>query len=121
MYRSCAKCGKVHKVGFPCPADKRIYATTAERKLRSTYKWTIKSKEVRDKAHYLCEVCADQGVINFNDIEVHHIVKVKDDTTLFLENDNLICLCTHHHHQADEGKFDIEYLRQLAIKRESRG
>ena len=36
----------------------------------------------------------------------------------FLDNYNLICLCTDHHKQADQGKLDKEYLRKLARKRE---
>ena len=111
-YITCAKCGKMHTRGFTCLAGKRIYQGGRERKLRSTWKWTEKSKEIRDRAHYLCEVCKDQGVINYDGVEVHHIVKLKDDESLLLDDDNLICLCASHHKQADEGKIDKEFLRE---------
>ena len=118
MWSTCNKCGKVHTKGFKCLAGKRIYQADRERKLRSTYKWTEKSKEIRDKAHYLCEVCKAEGRITYDGVEVHHIVKVKDDESLLLENENLICLCTTHHKQADNGEIDKDFLKDLAHKRE---
>ena len=120
MFKSCSKCGKVHPTNYICTANKRIYAGGNERKLRSTNKWTEKSKEIRERANHLCEVCRDQGEYNYNDLEVHHITKVTEDSTKLLDNDNLICLCQFHHKQADKGQLDKEYLRKLAGQREIR-
>lgn len=118
MYKACSRCGKIHRVGHECPKAKRDYSGGAERKLRSTNRWTQKSREIREKASYLCEVCKDQGVINYDGVEVHHIVKLKDDESLLLDNNNLICLCGAHHEQADHDQIDSNYLRHLADKRE---
>ncbi len=118
MFKTCSSCGKIHRVGFICQKNKRIYSTSGERKLRSTYSWTEKSKEIRERANHLCEVCRDEGVITYDDIEVHHIVKIREDESLLLDNDNLICLCGPHHRLADEGKLDKDYLKSLAHKRE---
>ena len=119
MYKSCSKCGKIHKSKYRCHAIKRIvYQGGNERKLRSTWKWTEKSREIRERAHYLCEVCKDKGRITYEGIEVHHIIKVKDDESLLLDNNNLICLCTAHHKQADNNQLDINYLKDLAQQRE---
>ena len=96
MYRSCSRCGKVHQVGFKCTSIKRKYVGGNERKLRSSYKWKEKSLEIRDHAHYLCEVCRDEGELTYNNIEVHHIEKVKDSPEMLLDNNNLICLCQFH-------------------------
>ena len=114
----CSKCGKIHRKGFVCKVGQRLYQGGRERKLRSSYAWTEKSKQIRDSTHYLCEVCKAQGVINYDGVEVHHITKVRDDESLLLDNFNLICLCTAHHRQADEGKLDNNYLKELARKRE---
>jgi 5-methylcytosine-specific restriction endonuclease McrA len=95
-----------------------VYSTTEERTLRNRSVWHRKSEEVRDKAHFLCEVCKDQGILNHRNLEVHHIVKLRDDETLMLDNYNLICLCSEHHHLADSGGIDVEYLKRLARKRE---
>ena len=117
MYKACSRCGKIHDSSFKCTAND-IHKNRTERKLRSTYKWTKKSEEIREKANYLCEVCRDKGIINYTDIEVHHITKVIDDPNSLLDNYNLICLCQDHHKQADKGLIDRDYLLKLARKRE---
>jgi len=118
MFKACSRCGKIHQVGQECPKPKRMYDTTEERKLRSKWKWTEKSKEIRDKANYLCEVCRDKGIITYNDIEVHHIKKIREEKGGLLDNYNLIVLCQEHHKQADKNEINTDYLLSLAKKRE---
>lgn len=65
----------------------------------------------------MCEVCFDQGIYNYNQLETHHITKLSEDKELLLDNDNLICLCTYHHKMADKGLLDADYLRGLARRR----
>ena len=117
MYKSCSKCGKIHDSNYQCKVIRKNYGDAQERKLRSTWAWTQKSLEIREKAHYLCEVCRDQGEINYN-VEIHHIEKIREDTTKLLDNLNLVCLCVEHHKLADSGQIDKEYLRKLARMRE---
>lgn len=117
IFKACSKCGRVHPISYDCKV-KRIYEHTEESQLRSQYSWTQKSKEIRERANHLCEVCRDKKIYTCNGLEVHHITKVKDDNSLLLDNYNLICLCVEHHKQADRGEIDAEYLRQLAKKRE---
>ena len=116
MYKSCARCGKIHSTSFVCGT--RTYQGGNERKLRSKWSWTKKSEEIREKANYLCEVCRDKGQITYDSLEVHHIVKLSSDNDGLLDNYNLICLCVEHHKQADKGKLSVEYLRNLARQRE---
>ena len=61
-----------------------------------------------------CRIFQKRGI----DIEVHHIVKVREDETRLLDNLNLICLCKDHHEQADNNEIDKDYLIELARKRE---
>ena len=119
MYKACSKCGKIHPASYQCSAN-RVFTGGAERKLRSKYSWTKKSEEIRERANYLCEVCRVDGVYTYDNLEVHHIVKVRDDESLLLDNENLICLCQEHHKQADNNEISREYLRELARKREQR-
>ena len=119
MFKSCSKCGKIHPKNHQCNVG-RTYTGGKERKLRSTYAWTKASLRVRDESNYLCEVCREQGIYNYNNIEVHHIVKVKDDESKLLDNENLICLCQEHHKQADNNEIDKDYLIELARKRKCR-
>lgn len=116
MYKSCSKCGKIHSDKRQCEIV-RSFNGGNERKLRSTYSWTKASLRVRESAHYLCEVCKDKGVYTYNNIEVHHIVKVRDDESKLTDDENLICLCQEHHKQADNGEIDKNYLIDLAKRR----
>ena len=119
IYKSCSRCGKMHPQGHRCDQS-RLYQGGKERELRSTYKWTLKSKEIRERANHLCEVCKDQGTYTYDNIEVHHIEKVRDDESKLLDDNNLIVLCKDHHIQADNGEIDKEYLYKLVQQREQR-
>ena len=117
MWKSCSKCGKIHSQEYKCNVG-RTFTGGEERKLRSQYSWTLKSQEIRERANHLCEVCRANGVYTYDNIEVHHIVKVRDDKSRLLDNENLICLCQEHHEQADNNQINKEYLFELAKKRE---
>ena len=118
MLRSCTKCGRIHDINFKCNGGGRL-PQTAEQALRRRTSWTNKSKEIRERSKYLCAVCLDKGEARADDdIEVHHIRKLRDYPDGLLEDDNLVCLCTYHHKQADKGELDADYLRQLAQRRD---
>ena len=117
MLKACSVCGKIHPANYH-HVRQRQFSGGEERELRSTSRWTRKSREVREKANYLCEVCRDQGIINYRGVEVHHIEKLADKPELLIENDNLVCLCQRHHKEADRGELDKDYLRELARRRE---
>lgn len=119
MYKACSKCGKIHPANVKCDKG-REYRGGEERKLRASYAWQKKSMEIRDKAQHLCEVCRDQGVYTYKGLEVHHIDKVKDNPDRLLDDMNLVCLCTEHHKEADQGKLTKDYLIKLAEIREER-
>lgn len=116
MYKSCSRCGRVHNTLYKCPRN--IPAPGIENKLRSQRKWTKKSLEIREESQNLCAVCREEGKYTYESLEVHHIIKVRDDPEKLLDDDNLICLCTYHHKLADEGKLDPDYLRELVKKRQ---
>lgn len=125
MYKSCSRCGKIHDTRYKCTVGKpkfdySRYGTQKERQLRNTTAWAQKSVEIREAAKYLCEVCYDRGILNYRELEVHHIVKLRDDENGLLDNSNLICLCAAHHRQADRGMLDADYLRKLAQRREEK-
>lgn len=117
MYRACSRCGQIHDSNYKCNKGK-VYNGGIERKLRSSYAWASKSLEIRAKANYLCEVCRDHQVYTYDNLEVHHIVRVVDDKDKLLDDYNLICLCVEHHKEADKGKIDKDYLLKLAKIRE---
>ena len=93
---------------------------TTEQALRNRNKWHLKSREIRERSLYLCAVCQDRGEARADDdIEVHHIIKLRDDPSGLLDDNNLIALCVFHHKQADRGELSVDYLRQLAQKRDT--
>ena len=117
MLRSCAKCGKIHAYGYKC--NKGKLPLTDEQALRNSSDWHKKSREIRERSLYVCAVCRDQNTINPADaVEVHHIIKIKNNRGLLLDDANLICLCVDHHKKADRGSLDADYLRELARKRD---
>ena len=121
MWRSCSRCGRIHPENSACPKPSYYRygdSSATERKFRSSSEWKSKREEIRKESNYLCSVCKDEGRYNYNNLEVHHIEKIKDRIDLSLDNENLIVLCTTHHKAADEGKIDKEYLKKLARERE---
>lgn len=120
MKKSCSRCGRIHDANYICRegiernANKYDYE---EAKLRNTYKWHTKSQFVRADSNYLCAVCLDKGIYNYNNLEVHHIIKLKQDTDKLLDDYNLICLCSNCHKLADAGMIDRDYLLELARRR----
>ena len=121
--KSCSYCGRIHDMNEECPRKPtqkgRIYKSKTDAdKLRNTYRWRQKREQIKADAHYMCEVCADQGTINSRHLEVHHIIKLNKEPNLLTDDDNLICLCTTHHKQADAGEIEPDYLRQLAVRRQ---
>lgn len=118
MLKSCSRCGKIHDYNYKCNKGKKYKHNDID-KLRSSTRWTNKSIEIREASKYLCSVCLDQGILNYEDIEVHHIEKLQDRPDLLLENENLICLCKKHHKKADKGKLDKDYLLKLVKLRDN--
>lgn len=119
MKRSCKYCGFIHEVGFNCPSKpKRKQKDREEDVFRNTYIWQKKREEIKERDLYLCVACRDENIngkikYNFDDLEVHHIVPLKEDYSLRLENDNLITLCNNHHRDAESGAIKADYLKSL--------
>ena len=114
--KACSRCGKIHPRNYNCTVG-RIYQKTDESKLRSRYAWTKKAKQIKNDDKGLCLVCKAQGVYTYDNLEVHHITKVRDDESKLLDDDNLITLCVYHHKLADAGEINAEYLRKLVAER----
>jgi hypothetical protein len=119
MYKSCSKCGKIHDYNKRCyVGDTYRKKNTNANKFRRTTEWKYKSEEIRQDSKYLCSVCLDNNIYNYNRLEVHHISPIEEDYNRRLDNYNLICLCNEHHREAEEGRIDKEYLFKLADDRE---
>ncbi len=67
----------------------------------------------------MCRLCAigyGGKLIEYNpNVSVHHIDSLAEAWEKRLDDDNLICLCSLHHEQADNGEIDKELLKKLAV------
>lgn len=119
MFKACSRCGRIHSYNYDCKHNKsRKYSNTEENKLRGKNSWKLKRQAIKERSFYLCAVCRDQGDYSPRELEVHHIKKLKDDPDGLLEDDNLVALCIPHHKQADRGELTVEYLKELAQRRD---
>lgn len=124
MLRSCSRCGKAHEYGVRCRHNWKQYEFTRREvasdsdKLRATYVWEQKSKEIRKNSRYLCEICEESNVYQYKKLSVHHIYSLNEAPERWLDNSNLICLCELHHKLAEKGNYPKDYLESLARRRE---
>ena len=117
MLRACSRCGRVHEAGIKCTTYSRADKEAA--RLRNLSKWHRKSEDIRARSFNLCAICKEEKIVNYLNLEVHHIKKLQEDPSRLLDDDNLICLCSYHHKLADKGKYSEEYLLSLVDKREN--
>ncbi len=67
----------------------------------------------------MCQICLKnlydtERQYNSKELEVHHIVPIKENDDLCLEDTNLITLCTRHHKMADRGEIPRDLLQRIA-------
>lgn len=121
MLKSCKYCGRIHDSNFDCgKKPKSEYKRKYQTDIRYTTPMKRKSVEIKENANYLCEVCKDKGKFVTDGLETHHIEKLVDRPDLALDNSNLICLCRNCHKLSEKGEIDVNYLRELARKREEK-
>ncbi|WMI81585.1 HNH endonuclease [Anaerotignum sp. MB30-C6] len=126
MLKSCRYCGKIHDSKVICskkPIRKKF--DTEQSKFRSTNAWTKKSKQIKQRDGFLCQIClrkryATERQYNTQCLEVHHIIKIKDDYGQRLEDSNLLTLCERHHSMADAGVIPAKELKEIAEEQEEK-
>ena len=116
MYKVCSKCNKIVDYNHKCYRARK-FKETDESKLRNTFDWHSKAEQIKKDSNYLCAICKEEGRYTYNNIEVHHIDRVKDNPERLLDSYNLICLCVFHHKLADKNEIDKDKLFKLAKAR----
>lgn len=110
MKKACPYCGRVHERNYDCGRkQKPPKRYNNKNKFRSTMAWQRKREEIKERDHYLCQVCIRNlhGTVrrlNHERLEVHHIIPLEEDEDKKLDNQNLITLCERHHEMAEQGK-----------------
>ena len=111
IQKICSRCGKPFS-GYECKAcaakrAKRYNDLDRDMDRNMVYnnEW-VKAKKfvlMRDKG--LCRMCLFiHNIMNGDNLTVHHIVPVEDDSTLWYDSNNLITLCAGHH-QVVHGRY----------------
>ena len=114
MFKSCSKCGKIHSFNTKCKVGcESTRDNSQEAKIRNKRSYVKASKYVKENSNYLCAVCLKNGVLNADNIETHHIEKIKERPELAYDIDNLICLCKMHHLMAEIGMISKEVLHYI--------
>lgn len=122
MLTSCRYCGRIHDSQYDCgKKPRRRYERKESESGRYTYKWQLKSREIKERSHYLCAYCRAHNELTYRELEVHHIIKLNERPDLLLEDSNLICLCVKHHKQADRGELQPKDLYPLVKLRDTPG
>lgn len=120
MLVSCSHCSGLHERGKTCQKKpKRKKEETYISRFRSSSLWYKKSKEIKGRDKYLCQVCLLDKKYTFNNLEVHHITPISSNWQKRLDNTNLITLCTVCHKRAEMGEIGKAALFRIAEKNSS--
>ena len=119
--KTCTYCRKIHGKEINCTAKKGYYRDKNTRyekdkdyiKFIKSKQWYNKSQEIKRLDSYRCLVCQSLRLNSPVYLEVHHIIKYRNDTSLGLDNSNLITLCVNHHKQADANTIKASELYRL--------
>lgn len=118
MYKSCSKCGRIHDINKKCYANEKFRKKPTEaNRIRNNHKWHRKAEEIKKESQYLCTICKEQGIYNFQKLEVHHIEPIEENIDRAMDDTNLICLCSQHHKQAERGEISRKHLFELVKNR----
>ena len=106
MLKSCSYCGRIHDEKYVCEQKKKAKELQQSKPRKHSAKyvnytrnnyWNKLSKWIRDRDLYICQVCGKQAN------EVHHIIKIEEDTEKAYDENNLISLCHKCHLLAERG------------------
>ena len=117
MQKTCSVCGRIHDFNKVCKRPSGKHNTEAG-KFRRSYRWSEKSKSIRARDKYLCQVCITGKYqtnyrYTYKDLEVHHIIPLSENYSKRLDSDNLITLCRYHHELAETGQIPREELQEI--------
>ena len=125
----CKHCLKVHDREHECDAKKKHRRMKQQARRNdnrykvyndcyNTSRWKKVREQVLKDSNYMCEVCMELGKLNHEDIQVHHVEKVKNNVEKMYDIDNLIVVCREHHNIIEEMTADeiINYVENLKLE-----
>ena len=117
MLKVCSYCGRIHDKKHDCGKRIRYRRQSETDKFHTSYQWTMLARLIKNRDNYLCQACLhnlDKTGVRYttDNLEVHHIVPVRECWERRKDQGNLITLCREHHEQAEAGKNSRERLTQ---------
>ena len=106
----CNKCGKIIDDNVSCCVS--LNKTISKRQEESdkelrTSRWRNTRLRVLKRDRFTCQRCLIKyGIINTEDLTVHHIKSRKEYPELFYDLNNLICLCRTCNLQLEAKEFN---------------
>lgn len=121
MKASCKWCGRVHPMGYVCPARPgRKAQSTAQASVRNSYRWQKVRAEVYQRDRGLCRWCLVNGKICTSRLQAHHIIPLEESTATAYDENWIITLCSDGqdscHARAERGKISRTALHKLAVE-----
>lgn len=119
MLTTCPNCGGLHPFDDGSCHRGRVTTPTEADRFRRTRRWSNMSLQIRERDHYLCQICIIEAFdtydqYNYHKLEVNHILPAESYEALRMEPTNLLTLCTTHHKMADSGGIPIKLMQDLA-------
>ena len=91
QYRNKVKSSKYNADRYSRDRENNSY-----RLFYSSKDWREKRKEILERDNHACVICSELYRITMAQ-DVHHILNLRENYDLRLDNDNLISLCSDHH------------------------
>lgn len=95
----CSRCGRVISINEQCGCT-HYYPKSQKKEKSETTKalsrkrWLEKAKNIKKRDKFLCQRCLIKyKIINFEDLQVHHIKSREHYPELMYEDENLVTLC----------------------------
>lgn len=114
-YRFCPSCGKKIVDGSICEcrkeSRKNYYKNYKRDKTLDSYRWKKKREFILKRDGRICQRCLIKyGIINYDDMQVHHIKSRKNYPELTFEDSNLISICgTCNRQLGTKDELDFEW------------
>ena len=117
QYRNKVKSSKYNADRYSRDRENNSY-----RLFYSSKDWREKRKEILERDNHACVICSELYRITMAQ-DVHHILNLRENYDLRLDNDNLISLCSDHHKMvhsfgADNKEKLLKLVEHLKLKDE---
>lgn len=114
MLKTCHYCGRIVGENHKCRSKPRYNKKNIEIvKFRNSKEWKNKRDEIGMRDKHLCRYCLKNNRIVYEKIDVHHIIPLKDNFEMRLDDSNLISLCRMCHEDAEAGKITRLELQEI--------